>query len=59
LKSQGFIKEDKTLFQTTDKGRELIEEFESSPLIHSMLLAQGLDGWHAFPFLLQAWIVVC
>jgi predicted transcriptional regulator len=39
LKSQGFIKEDKTLFQTTDKGRELIEEFESSPLIRSMLPA--------------------
>jgi predicted transcriptional regulator len=39
LKSQGFIKEDKTLFQTTNQDRELIEEFESSPLMRSMLLA--------------------
>jgi predicted transcriptional regulator len=39
LKSQGFITEDKTFYRTTDKGLGLIEEFESSPLIRSMLTA--------------------
>ena len=37
LKANGFIKEYNTLYQTTDKGLELIEEFDSSPLIRSVL----------------------
>ena len=37
LKACGFIKEHGTLLQTTDKGLELIEEFDSSRLIRSVL----------------------
>jgi predicted transcriptional regulator len=37
LKARGFIKELDTLLHTTDKGLELIEEFDSSRLIRSML----------------------
>ena len=37
LKAHGFIKECNTLYQTTDKGSELIEEFDSSPLIRTVL----------------------
>ena len=37
LKTQGFIKKHETLYQTTDKGLELIEEFDSSQLIRSIL----------------------
>ena len=37
LKARGFIKEHDTLLQTTDKGLELIEEFDSSQLIRSVL----------------------
>ena len=37
LKTCGFIKEHETLLQTTDKGLELIEEFDSSQLIRSVL----------------------
>ena len=37
LKARGFIKEHGTLLQTTDKGLELIEEFDSSQLIRSVL----------------------
>lgn len=37
LKARGFIKEHETLYQTTDKGLELIEEFDSSRLIRSVL----------------------
>jgi predicted transcriptional regulator len=37
LKARGFIKEHDTLLHTTDKGLELIEEFDSSRLIRNML----------------------
>lgn len=37
LEARGFIKGQGTLYQTTDKGLKLIEEFESSPLIRSVL----------------------
>jgi len=37
LKAHGFIKEHDTLLHTTDKGLELIEEFDSSRLIRSVL----------------------
>ena len=37
LKTRGFIKEHDTLLHTTGKGLELIEEFDSSQLIRSML----------------------
>lgn len=37
LKARGFIKEHDALLQTTDKGLELIEEFDSSQLIRSVL----------------------
>lgn len=37
LKARGFIREHGALLQTTDKGLELIEEFDSSQLIRSVL----------------------
>ena len=37
LKARGFIEEYDTLYQTTDKGLELIKEFDSSQLIRSVL----------------------
>jgi predicted transcriptional regulator len=37
LKAHGFIKECDTSYHTTDKGLELIEEFESSSLIRSIV----------------------
>jgi predicted transcriptional regulator len=37
LKTRGFIKECNMSYQTTDKGLELIEEFESSSLIRSVV----------------------
>ena len=37
LKARGFIKEYDALYRTTDKGLELIEEFDSSRLIRSVL----------------------
>jgi len=37
LKARGFIKERDTLLHTTDEGLELIEEFDSSQLIRSVL----------------------
>jgi len=37
LKAYGFIREYDTSYQTTDKGLELIEEFDSSSLIRSVL----------------------
>jgi len=37
LKAHGFIKQYDTLYQTTDKGLELIEEFTSSQLIRTVL----------------------
>jgi len=37
LKARGFIKERDTLLHTTDKGLELIEEFDSPQLIRSVL----------------------
>jgi predicted transcriptional regulator len=37
LKVQGFVRECDTSYQTTDKGLELIEEFDSSSLIRSVL----------------------
>jgi predicted transcriptional regulator len=39
LKSCGLITENKTFYQTTEKGKELIKEFESSSLIQSVLAA--------------------
>jgi predicted transcriptional regulator len=39
LKAHGFIKECDTSYQTTDKGLELIEEFDSSSLIRSVVAA--------------------
>lgn len=38
LKAGGFIKENGTTFETTDVGRKLIEEFDSSELIRSVLV---------------------
>lgn len=38
LKAHGFIKQFETVYQTTNKGVELIEEFESSSLIRSVLI---------------------
>ena len=37
LKTHGFIKEYDSSYQTTNEGLELIEEFESSSLIRSVL----------------------
>jgi len=37
LKARGFIKEYDTSYQTTDKGLQLIEEFESSSLIRNVV----------------------
>lgn len=37
LKANGFIREYDTMYLTTDKGLELIEEYESSSLIRSVL----------------------
>jgi predicted transcriptional regulator len=37
LKTHGFIKEYDSLYQTTSEGLELINEFESSSLIRSVL----------------------
>ena len=37
LEAHGFIKGYDTLYQTTDKGLEMIKEFDSSPLIRSVL----------------------
>jgi len=37
LKAHGFVKECDGSFRTTDEGLELIEEFESSSLIRSVL----------------------
>jgi len=37
LKTHGFVKERDGLYRTTDEGLELIEEFESSSLIRSVL----------------------
>jgi predicted transcriptional regulator len=39
LKAHGFIKECGSSYQTTSEGLELIEEFESSSLIRSVLTA--------------------
>jgi predicted transcriptional regulator len=40
LKVEGFIRECGTSYQTTNKGLELIEEFDSSSLIRSVLTPQ-------------------
>lgn len=37
LKACGFILEDDTFYETTEKGLILIKEFESSPMIQSVL----------------------
>lgn len=37
LKAHGFIKEYNALYQATDKGLQLIEEFESSSLIRNVV----------------------
>ena len=37
LKTHGFIREYDNLYQTTDEGLDLIEEFDSSSLIRSVL----------------------
>ena len=37
LKANGFIKKYDTSYQTTDKGLQLIEEFESSSLIRNVV----------------------
>lgn len=39
LKAGGFIKENGTIYKTTDIGRKLIEEFDSSELIRRVLVA--------------------
>jgi predicted transcriptional regulator len=39
LKAHGFIEECGNLYQTTEEGLELIEEFDSSSLIRSVLAA--------------------
>lgn len=36
LKACGFITADKTYCQTTEKGKDLIREYESSPLIQNV-----------------------
>jgi predicted transcriptional regulator len=36
LRACGFITADKAYCQTTEKGKELIKEYESSPLIQSV-----------------------
>ncbi len=38
LKACGFILEDDTFYETTEKGLKLIKEFESSPMIQSVLV---------------------
>lgn len=38
LQACGLLSENKTFYQTTEKGRELVKEFESSPLIRSVLI---------------------
>jgi predicted transcriptional regulator len=37
LKVHGFIRESDSSYQTTDKGKELIKEFDSSSLIRELL----------------------
>lgn len=37
LKAHGFIEEKGNIYQTTDEGLKLIEEFDSSSLIRSIL----------------------
>jgi predicted transcriptional regulator len=37
LKACGFIVEDDTVYETTEKGLTLIKEFETSPMIRSVL----------------------
>jgi len=37
LKTHGFIEEYNTMYQTTDKGLRLIEEFDSSLLIRNLV----------------------
>jgi predicted transcriptional regulator len=37
LKAQGFIEKHDTLYQTTEKGLKLIEEFNSSSLIRNLV----------------------
>ena len=37
LKAHGFVEECGNLYQTTKEGLELIEEFDSSPLIQNVL----------------------
>lgn len=37
LEDCGFIIEDGAYYQTTEKGKELIKEFEASPLIQCVL----------------------
>jgi predicted transcriptional regulator len=37
LKAHGLIKQHDSVYQTTDEGLELIEEFDSSSLIRSVL----------------------
>jgi len=39
LKACGFIVDDDAFFETTEKGLKLIREFESSPMIQSVLAA--------------------
>jgi len=39
LKACGFVEEIDAFYKTTEKGVKLIEEFESSPLIRSVLSA--------------------
>jgi predicted transcriptional regulator len=38
LKTHGFIEEKDCIYQTTEKGLSLIEEFDSSSLIQSVLV---------------------
>ncbi|MGA2309033.1 MAG: winged helix-turn-helix domain-containing protein [Candidatus Bathyarchaeia archaeon] len=38
LKAHGFIEEKGNIYQTTDEGLKLIEEFDSSSLIQSVLV---------------------
>ena len=37
LKACGFIVEDDAFYETTEKGLKLLREFESSPMIQSVL----------------------
>jgi len=39
LKACGFIVDDDAFYETTEKGLKLIREFESSPMIQSVLAA--------------------